>query len=204
MARNDIKLMESAIALAEELNFTDAAQKLHISQPTVTRNIAVLEKRFAFDLFARDRKRVTVNDAGRAYVKEARIAVLHSERAIQAARAAIQNAEVVLNVGKSPYADPFFISTLLSIQLPLFPQLRIELSSQFSCDLVHEVLAGTLDLAIATEPPASARLPQRRFSTSPCPARSRPEPTTAGCSAPRTRLSPGRLSPSITCSTRCR
>jgi Bacterial regulatory helix-turn-helix protein, lysR family len=36
MALNEIKLMEAAIALAEELNFSRAAQKLHISQPALT------------------------------------------------------------------------------------------------------------------------------------------------------------------------
>jgi len=167
MPRNEIKFMESAIAVAEELNFTLAAEKIHVSQPTVTRNISVLEKSFGVELFARDRKKVTVKDAGRAYVKEARIAVLHSERAVQAARAAMQNAEVMLHIGKSPYINPFLISTLHSLELPLFPQLRIELSSHFSCELVHEILAGGLDLAIATEPPESARLTMAKIEESP-------------------------------------
>ena len=43
----------------------------------------------------------------------------------------------------------------MSIQLPLFPRLRVDLTSQFSCDLVHQLLEGRLDLAIATEPPES-------------------------------------------------
>ena len=66
--------------------------------------------------------------------------------------------QTVLHVGRSPYTDPFLISTLLSIRLPLYPLLKVELSSQFSCDLVHDVLAGTMDLAVATEPPLSPML----------------------------------------------
>jgi DNA-binding transcriptional LysR family regulator len=155
MAGNDIRLMEAAIALAEELNFSRAAQKLHISQPALTKRIAELEGRLGFSLFDRDRQMVDVNDAGRAFVEEARLSVFHGERAFQAARRAARGVDVVLNVGRSPYADPFLVSTLLSIQLPLFPRLRLDLTSQFSCDLVHQLLAGTLDLAIATEPPES-------------------------------------------------
>jgi DNA-binding transcriptional LysR family regulator len=79
----------------------------------------------------------------------------------------IQNAEVVLNIGRSPYTDPFLTSTLLSIRLPLFPQLRIELSSQYLCDLVHELLAGGLDLAFATEPPDSPLLTTVKGAESP-------------------------------------
>jgi DNA-binding transcriptional LysR family regulator len=65
----------------------------------------------------------------------------------------MQDTDVPLYIGSSPYADPFLISTLRSIELPLFPRLSIELSSQYSFDLVHDLLAGALDLAIATEPP---------------------------------------------------
>jgi hypothetical protein len=57
-----------------------------------------------------------------------------------------------------PDTDPLLISTLLSIHLPLFPLLKVELSCQFSCDLVHDVLAGSMNLAIAAEPPISPML----------------------------------------------
>jgi DNA-binding transcriptional LysR family regulator len=167
MAHNELKQMASAIALAEELSFTQAAIKLRISQPTLTRNISSLEHDVGVELFERDHKRVKLKDAGRAYVEEARIAVLHSARAVQAARAAKQNAEVVINIGKTPYADPFFISTLLSVRLPLYPRLRTEITSQFSYDLAHEVLRGALDLAIVVEPPESASLTKVKIGESP-------------------------------------
>jgi DNA-binding transcriptional LysR family regulator len=107
MARNETKYMESVIALSEELNFTLAAQKMHVSQPVISRNIAELEAKLGGRLFDRDRKKVQMNKAGRAYVEQARIALLYGDRAFKAARAAMQDAEVVLHVGRSPYADPF-------------------------------------------------------------------------------------------------
>ena len=167
MAGNDIRLMEAAIALAEELNFSRAAQKLHISQPALTKRISELEGRLGFSLFDRDRQLVEVNDSGRAFVEEARLSVFHGERAFQAAQRAARGVDVVLNVGKSPYTDPFLVTTLLSVQLPLFPQLRVDLTSQFSCDLVHQLLQGRLDLAIATEPPESALLTTVKIDEAP-------------------------------------
>jgi DNA-binding transcriptional LysR family regulator len=159
--------MEAAIALAEELNFSRAAQKLHISQPALTKRISELEGRLGFSLFDRDRQLVEVNDSGRAFVEEARLSVFHGERAFQAAQRAARGVDVVLNVGRSPYTDPFLVTTLLSVQLPLFPRLRVDLTSQFSCDLVHQLLQGRLDLAIATEPPESALLTTVKIDEAP-------------------------------------
>ncbi len=167
MARNETKFMESAIALAEELHFTRAADKAGISQPMLTKNIQDLEYSIGGELFTRNRKTVELNDAGRAYVEQARLALLHGERAFQAARAVMQNTDVILHVGKSPYTDPFLVSTLLSIELPLYPTFKVELVSRFSWDLVHEVLGGTLDLAIATEPPESPVLTKVKLAESP-------------------------------------
>jgi len=167
MARNETKFMESAIALSEELHFTRAARKMRISQPMLTKNIQDLETTLGGPLFERTRKNVNLNDAGRAYVEQARLSLLYSERAFQAARAVMQNTEAILNIGRSPYTDPFLISTLLSIRLALFPHLRVELASQFSFDLVHELLAGALDLAIVTEPPDSPLLTTVRVAQAP-------------------------------------
>lgn len=167
MTRNLINLMKAAIALAETLNFSRAARTLHVSQPTLTKQIVALEDWVGVSLFDRDRQVVVINDAGRAFIEEARLSVLHAERAVQAARAAIHSSETLLNVGRSPYTDPFLISTLLSIRLPLYPQLKVELCSQFSTDLVHDVLAGLMDLAITTEPPLSPLLSATKIATAP-------------------------------------
>ena len=167
MALPEMRLFETAVLLAEELHFSRAAERLHIDQSTVSTRLNDLEDQLGYPLFKRNHKTVELTEAGRKFVEEARVALLHAERAVQAGRAASQDAEAVLNIGRSPYTDPFLVTTLLSIKLPLFPQLRIELSQQFSCDLVREVLAGGLDLAIATEPPEARRLTMVKVAESP-------------------------------------
>ena len=158
MLKNDTKLMESVIALAEELHFGRAARRLRISQPMLTKNIQDVEALIGGPLFVRDRKHVALSDAGRAFVQEARLSLLHDERAVQSARTVIQGMDQTFHVGRTPYADPYLVSTLLSIQLPLFPRLKIDLSSKFSIDIVQDLLNGSVDLAIAHEPPESPLL----------------------------------------------
>jgi DNA-binding transcriptional LysR family regulator len=158
MTQNETKYMECAIVLAEKLHFSRAAQALGISQPMLTKNIQDLERLVGGLLFNRIGKTVTLTDAGRAYIAQARLGLVYSERAVQEARAVMQGSDVPLYIGRSPDTDPFLVTTLLSIQLPLFPRLSIDWSSQFSVDLVQELLAGVLDLAFVTEPPESPLL----------------------------------------------
>jgi DNA-binding transcriptional LysR family regulator len=167
MSGNELKYMKAAIAVAEELSFSRAARRLHLSQPAITKYIAELEDMLGVVLFVRDHHVVALTDAGRAYVEEARIAVLHADRAVQVARSAGHDAETILSVGRSPYADPFFTSTLVSMRLPLFPRFRLNLSSGFSCDLAHDVLAGELDAAVVIEPPESGKLTGLTIEQSP-------------------------------------
>jgi DNA-binding transcriptional LysR family regulator len=167
MPRSELKYMEAAVAVAEELSFSRAAKRLHVSQPAITKYIAELEESLGVLLFLRDHHTVSLTDAGRAYVEEARIALLHAERAVQASRAAGRDVETVLNIGRSPYADPFFTSILLSIRLPLYPRLKLNLSSGFSCDLAHDVLAGELDVAVVIEPPLSDLFTSLKIDESP-------------------------------------
>jgi DNA-binding transcriptional LysR family regulator len=70
----------------------------------------------------------------------------------------MQGVDETFHVGRTPYADPFLVSTLLSVQLPLFPRLKVDLVSKFSIKLIDDLLAGVLDLAIANDPPESPLL----------------------------------------------
>jgi DNA-binding transcriptional LysR family regulator len=167
MALPEIRLLETAIVLAEELHYSRAAARLRVDQATVSRRIQELEGELGFLLFVRNHQIVELTEAGRKFVEESRLALLHVERAVGSGRSAHEDAEAVLNVGRSPYTDPFLMTTLLSVRLPLFPQLKIEVAQQFSCELVREVLAGSLDLAIATEPPESRRLTTVKVAESP-------------------------------------
>ncbi len=167
MVQHEFRLLEAAVAVAEELNFSRASHRLRITQPALTKRIADLENRFTLTLFERDSKAVVLTDAGRAFIEHARLSLLHSERAVQSARAALANAETVLRVGRTPYGNPFFLSTLLALRLPLFPRLRVEPVSGYSGELVQGLLSGDLDLAIVTDPAESQALSMMRAAEEP-------------------------------------
>jgi DNA-binding transcriptional LysR family regulator len=148
MALPEMRLLQAAIVLAEELNFSRAATRLRIDQSTLSKQIATLEEQTDLRLFVRNHQTVELTDAGRRFVEDARSAVSYAERAVADARAAMQGADDVLHIGRSAFADPYLVSALQSIQLPLFPDLKVKLSSNFSHELARMVAAGKLDLAL--------------------------------------------------------
>jgi len=155
----DVRHLYSVVVLAEELNFTRAAHRLRISQPAFSRQITALEKQYGFQLIIRDRKRgAQLTEAGRMFVEEARSALLHADRAIHMARAAHHGYDNVLLVGHPTHADHSWISTLLTIRLPLFPKLKVRLTTLFAMELVRSVLTNELHLALVTAPPTDAKL----------------------------------------------
>ena len=154
----DVRLMQAAVVLAEELRFSRAAIRLGITQSALTRQIQDLEERVGRKLFHRNRQVVEVTEAGRAFVEDARRSLQYADRAVNSARSRSESAEAFLRLGKSPYADPFLVSTLLSVRLPLYPQLKLALSSNFSSNLAHEVLSGSIDVALLSGPEEPAGL----------------------------------------------
>ena len=163
----DLRLMRAAVAVAEELNFSRAAIRLHISQPALTKQIQDLEGFLKTKLFERDHQRVSLTDPGRAFIEEAKLALMHHQRAIQAARTVASGAEAVLNLGQSPYVDPLLSSVAASIRLPLFPDLRLRLFSDFSPELARRVALGEIDVALGARGIDSPQVSSVEIDTSP-------------------------------------
>ena len=155
----EVRHLHAVIVLAEELNFTRAADRLHITQPALSKQITDLEAEHRFHLFTRDTRRVVeLTDAGRAFVEEARSALFHTERAVHLAHAAHNGSNSVLTVGHSPFANHDWISAMLAIRLPLYPKLGIRLMTQFAMESVRSVVVGEVNVALVTAPPQDSRI----------------------------------------------
>ncbi|MCU1322988.1 MAG: transcriptional regulator, LysR family [Acidobacteriaceae bacterium] len=163
----DIRLQLAAVTLAEELNFTRAADRLKITQPALSKQIAELESRVGFIIFKRNQKKVELTDPGQVLVIGFRDAMAILEKAIRLARTTHDEIHPVVTIGHSPYGDPSLISAIVSVHLPLYPNLRLRMESMFALDLAHSVLAAELDLAIITEPSDNPHLTLVQLATVP-------------------------------------
>jgi DNA-binding transcriptional LysR family regulator len=76
----DVRHLRAVVVLAEEMNFTRAAHRLHITQPALTLQINEIEKENRLRLFIRGRgQTMQLTDAGRMFVEEAKSALCHAE-----------------------------------------------------------------------------------------------------------------------------
>jgi DNA-binding transcriptional LysR family regulator len=84
----ELRQLRYFVAVAEELHFTRAAERLHISPPSLTEQIKVLEQKLEVQLLVRTKRSVAMTDAGARFLEEARAVLRQAERAGLAARQA--------------------------------------------------------------------------------------------------------------------
>ncbi len=87
------------VAAAEELSISRAAEKVHVTQPALSRQIAVLEEELGVTLFDRIKKRIHLTDAGRFFLPRARKLICDAETGAQQLREQFGQARRTLRLG---------------------------------------------------------------------------------------------------------
>ena len=135
------------VAVAEELNFTRAAERLHIAQQPLSAAIARLEHQLGVRLFERTTRRVTLTETGVALLEPARAALQAADTAVEAARAVAAGEVGDVSMGLSAGAW-YGLGEFFEALAERHPGLRLQVHQQSTRPLLNAVRAGTLDLAV--------------------------------------------------------
>lgn len=149
----ELRLLRYVIAVAEELHFGRAAKRLHLSPPALSKQIKDLEHVLGYLLFERKTREVILTPAGAAFVAEARLALVHVERAMECGYAASRGDTGVLSLGYSPWFRPSLLMGLQATFAERVPKTRLALHSVYSTTQIELLLKGTLDAGIIELPP---------------------------------------------------
>lgn len=148
--------MRYAIAVAEERNFTRAAQRCHVVQSALSAQIIALERELDVALFVRSSRRVELTEAGAAFVAQARVAVDAADQAVSAAVAAT-TAELrgTVAVAAIPTVTAVDLAVLLGSFHRAHPAVTISLRAGGSDEFVADLRSGALDVAFVGYPDES-------------------------------------------------
>jgi DNA-binding transcriptional LysR family regulator len=144
---SDPRLLRPFVALADELHFGRAAERLHITQPALSQQIARLERQLGVRLFARTRASVELTEAGAAMLGPARAAVEAAAAADEVARTHARGEAGELRLGLSPGAH-YVVQPLLAEFARDRPQVRVRAEQDSSGALAERVATGRLELAL--------------------------------------------------------
>lgn len=144
----DLRLLEFAVALGRHRSFARAAESMGVTQPTLSRGIAALEKSIGARLFERTTRRVELTETGQAFVERAHSLLEQAERLGELANAESQSLTGQLNIGAGPFALEVSVLPAVARLAALHPQLRIRIIEGSWRELPGLLLLGSVEVLV--------------------------------------------------------
>jgi LysR family hydrogen peroxide-inducible transcriptional activator len=153
----ELSQLRYVLAVADTGNFTRAAARSNIAQPSLSQQIIKLEKELGHKLFHRLGRKAILTEAGTVFLERARRILFEVEDAAKelADHPALERR---ITVGAIPTLAPFMLPTLIERCRRRFPNLQVNIREDFKVTLMREMIDGELDLALVALPVADSRI----------------------------------------------
>jgi DNA-binding transcriptional LysR family regulator len=148
----ELRHLRYFVAVAEELHFRRAAERLHVAQPAVSEQVRKLETELGVQLFNRTQRSVTLTPSGSAMLPEARRVLRQSDVAQMAARNAGEEATSRLRIGYLSDCLPERVSRAMRMLTASAPRVQVSLETGPALGLIEAVRSDQLDAAVVALP----------------------------------------------------
>ena len=148
----ELRHLRYFIAVAEELHFGRAAEKLGMAQPPLSQQIRRLEQEMGVQLLERTKRRVQLTDAGRAFLDEARKTLKQLDHAVDLARRANQGEVGRLAIGFLGAATYSLLPLILKAFRHRFPDVEMELHELKSSELIQALRERRVNVGFVRSP----------------------------------------------------
>lgn len=145
----DLRSARYFVAVAEELHFGRAAERLRMSQPPLSQAIRQLERDVGVLLFERTNRRVALTVAGEAFLVECRDLLRHAEIVVETPRLAAAGYRVQLTVGAVASAFTWPLPQALEILRTQAPHITVRIEEIDTHEAVDDLLTHRVDVALA-------------------------------------------------------
>src|SRR5580658_7382795 len=153
----ELSQLRYVLAVAEAGNFTRAATRSNIAQPSLSQQIIKLERELGHKLFHRLGRKAVLTEAGTAFVERARRILFEVEDATKELGDS-PSFERKITVGAIPTLAPYLLPGLITRCRKRHPNLQVDIREDFKSTLIGEMLEGELDLALVALPVAEASI----------------------------------------------
>ena len=143
-----LRQLQYVVAVADQLSFRRAAEHCHVSQPSLSAQLAQLEEAVGVQLFERDRRRVLPTAAGQALVERARRVLLEADDFVEAAKRVADPLVGTLRIGVIPTVSPYLLPRLTPRLRRKFEHLTVAWLEDKTDVLVKNLNSGSLDAAL--------------------------------------------------------
>src|SRR5919198_900874 len=140
------------LALCEELNFTRAAERCHVAQPSLTRAIKQLEEELGGALFHRDRANTHLSELGRTLKPYLEQVHRRAEDAKREANEFLRLQKTPLRLGLMCTIAPAYLLDLIAVVQMRHPGIELQIIDQAASALQDQLIAGRIDVAIYALP----------------------------------------------------
>jgi DNA-binding transcriptional LysR family regulator len=148
----ELRQLEAFVAVATELHFGRAAERLHVAAPTLSELIRRLERELGTPLFTRSTRQVALTSAGAELLTRSKV-ILDEAAAAKAAVRRVAAGEVgAVRLGITPPAAPVLAPHLISLFAAEAPQVTVELQRMWLPNLLDAVVSGDIDVALTCGP----------------------------------------------------
>ncbi len=145
----ELRHLRYFVIVAEEQNVTRAAERLHVSQPPLSRQIRDLEQELGVELFRRSAKSLALTEAGKIFLIEARAVLLRVDKAVETVRTVARVDRGSVRIGYAPSLTAEFLPRALRLFEAERPGVRVALHDLSSEECVQRLAGGKLDLALS-------------------------------------------------------
>ncbi|MED4784277.1 LysR family transcriptional regulator [Brevibacillus choshinensis] len=143
----DVRQLRYFIAVAEQLNFTEAAKTLYVAQPAVSQQIAYLEKKLGVQLFIRSKHSVELTHAGTVFLKDAREIVQRLDASIETVRQAEEGLVGTINIGLLSVSVRTFLPLVVRSFRKKYPNINIHFAFYNVGQINQKLENDEIDLA---------------------------------------------------------
>ncbi|MEW8348157.1 MAG: LysR family transcriptional regulator [Candidatus Thiodiazotropha taylori] len=148
----DLLLMRSLVAIADTGSITEAADRIGLTQPALSRRLQQLEDYFGAELFSRGRKGVQLTEIGRLVESEARILIARYDHLRDQVRAHQGLEGGTVRIGGGATAVSFLLPKAIASFQGSHPAVKFQLKEAGSNEVAEDVINGRLELGLVTMP----------------------------------------------------